>query len=164
MNKKPNSVNPDAAAVPAHGVLKTARFIGRSAGAPIGIVRVIRSVFKRAGSRLHLRKVRSPESITEVETRLDELIQRVHKLGGKTLPLCEVFNSFKRIDGFKTRIAELERKIYELGDKSMPLSEVLTRTTERARVIDNLVEGERRVFNTIFRHNLKLQKPKHSAE
>ena len=146
------------------GVVKTARFIGRSAGAPIGIVRVIRSVFKRAGSRLHLRKARSPESITEVETRLAELIQRVYKLGGKTLPLSEVFDSFKRIDGFKSRIAELERRIYELGDKSMPLSEVLTRTTERARVIDNLVEDERHVLDTIFRHNLELQKPKHSAE
>ena len=146
------------------GVVKTARFIGRSAGAPIGIVRVIRSVFKRVGSRLHQRRAKSPESIAEVETRLAELIQRDNKLGGKTLPLSEVFNSFKRIDGFKTRLAELERMVYELSDKSLPLSEVLTRTTYRARVIDNLVEGEKYVLDTIFHHNLKLQKPKLSAE
>lgn len=87
-------------------------------------------------------------------------IQGIRSGSGRVFGRLNRAKSHERIFQLETRLAELEQRICELSDKALPLSEVVTRTTERTRVIDGLVDAERHVIDTIFRHNLKLQKPK----
>ena len=63
-------------------------------------------------------------------------------------------DSSEIIASLEIRLVELEKKVYELSERRRSL-----RTGERVRFLDGLLDGERRVLDTIFHHNIKLQKP-----
>jgi len=77
--------------------------------------------------------------------------------------LRRIFNRWERpqrIVQLEKRLAELEQMIHELGPKALPVSDEFTQTINLAREIYSLdvCDPETLVLDTIFRHNVKLQK------
>jgi hypothetical protein len=123
MNEKFLAAHVDAPCSGVYRIAKVARFLGRCAGAPVGIVHSI--CLAMDGTFDRLKEAGDPLEIAEIEDRL----------------------------------AELQKRVYELSGRTLLLAEAASRTAEPARVVNSLVDGERNVLDTIFRHNLKLQKP-----
>jgi len=69
------------------------------------------------------------------------------------------YKSRQRIDQFEKRLAELENSIKNLN---LPFNEEFIKIAKQAGALNVLTisDNERRILRTIFRHNLKLQKPR----
>jgi len=91
------------------------------------------------------------------------IIQDIRSGLGKVFnPIKMRYKSPQKIAQLEKRIAELEQRIHEFRSLNLSFSEESTKTIKQARAVNGLAvcNAERRMLNTIFRHNLKLQKLK----
>ncbi|MFC1556457.1 hypothetical protein ACFL5L_00560 [candidate division KSB1 bacterium] len=74
-------------------------------------------------------------------------------------PIVMRYKSRQRINQLEKRLAELENSIKNLN---LPIDEELIKIANQAGALNvfTIPDNERRVLRTIFRHNLKLQKPR----
>lgn len=66
----------------------------------------------------------------------------------------KIIDSSEIIASLEIRLTELEKKVYEFSERRGSL-----RNSERVRFLDGLLDGEKHMLDTIFRYNIKLQKP-----
>jgi len=74
-------------------------------------------------------------------------------------PIVIKYKRRQRIDQLEKRLIELENSIKNLN---LPFNEELIKISKQAGALNVLTisDNEKHVFRTIFRHNLKLQKPR----
>jgi len=112
MNKKSSDIHMGRSVQSAHMVLKAARFVGMTAGIPIGIIKDIRSGLEKVFNPMIMR-YESPQRITQLEKRLAELEQRIHEFDSLSMPFSEEFSrttkQTKAINGLA--ICDPERRV-----------------------------------------------------